>query len=44
MAFYKGAVTNMLRGTGAALILVLYDEIRNYMHWTGPATLEHRRE
>ncbi|XP_024367991.1 probable ADP,ATP carrier protein At5g56450 [Physcomitrium patens] len=44
MAFYKGAVTNLVRGTGAALILVLYDEIRNYMHWTGPATLEHRRE
>lgn len=44
MAFYKGAVTNLVRGTGAALILVLYDEIRNYMHWTSPATLEHRRE
>lgn len=28
MAFYKGAVTNLLRGTGAAIILVLYDEVR----------------
>jgi solute carrier family 25 (adenine nucleotide translocator) protein 4/5/6/31 len=35
MGFYKGAVTNMVRGTGAALILVLYDEIHNYVHWTG---------
>jgi len=44
LAFYKGAVTNMVRGTGAALILVLYDEIRNYMHWTGPLKLEHHHE
>jgi solute carrier family 25 (adenine nucleotide translocator) protein 4/5/6/31 len=35
MAFKKGAVTNMVRGPGAALLLVLYDEIHNYVHWTG---------
>ncbi|KAH8969868.1 hypothetical protein BDL97_02G056800 [Sphagnum fallax] len=44
MAFYKGALTNMVRGTGAALILVLYDEIQNYMHWMGPINLEHCHE
>lgn len=27
-AFYRGAFTNMIRGTGAALVLVLYDEIQ----------------
>lgn len=27
-AFYRGALTNMIRGTGAALVLVLYDEIQ----------------
>jgi len=26
--FFKGAVANILRGTGAALVLVLYDEIK----------------
>ena len=27
-AFYRGALTNIIRGTGAALVLVLYDEIQ----------------
>jgi solute carrier family 25 (adenine nucleotide translocator) protein 4/5/6/31 len=27
-AFFKGAASNILRGSGAALVLVLYDEIR----------------
>lgn len=26
-AFFKGAFSNVLRGTGGALVLVLYDEI-----------------
>jgi len=28
-AFFKGAFSNILRGTGGALVLVLYDEIKN---------------
>ncbi|PSN44958.1 ADP/ATP translocase 1 [Blattella germanica] len=28
-AFYKGAFSNVLRGTGAALVLVFYDKIQN---------------
>merc|ERR1719313_2270135 len=27
--FFKGALANILRGTGAALVLVMYDEIMN---------------
>lgn len=27
-AFFKGAFSNILRGTGGALVLVLYDEIK----------------
>lgn len=27
-AFFKGAFSNVLRGTGGALVLVLYDEIK----------------
>ncbi|KOB68911.1 Mitochondrial ADP/ATP carrier protein [Operophtera brumata] len=30
-AFYKGAFSNVLRGTGAALVLVLYDEIKSLL-------------
>lgn len=30
-AFFKGALSNILRGTGAALVLVLYDEIKALM-------------
>ncbi|GBG66850.1 hypothetical protein CBR_g70727 [Chara braunii] len=29
--FFKGAFSNMVRGTGAALILVLYDELKQFM-------------
>lgn len=28
-AFFKGAYSNILRGTGGAIVLVLYDEIKN---------------
>lgn len=27
-AFFKGALSNVLRGTGGALVLVLYDELK----------------
>lgn len=27
MAFYKGALSNVFRGVGASLVLVLYDEL-----------------
>merc|ERR1712098_394857 len=30
-AFFKGAFSNVLRGTGGALVLVLYDEIKVLM-------------
>lgn len=30
-AFYKGAASNIIRGTGAALVLVLYSKIQNYL-------------
>lgn len=30
-AFFKGAFSNVLRGTGGALVLVLYDEIRDFL-------------
>lgn len=30
-AFFKGAFSNVLRGTGGALVLVLYDEIKNFI-------------
>ncbi|XP_074317337.1 putative ADP,ATP carrier protein At5g56450 [Silene latifolia] len=33
-SFYRGAVSNMFRSTGAAAILVLYDEVRKFMHWS----------
>lgn len=28
-AFFKGALSNVFRGTGGALVLVLYDELKN---------------
>eukprot|EP00850_Spirogloea_muscicola_P023015 SM000323S12627 [mRNA] locus=s323:772:2321:- [translate_table: standard] len=34
--FYRGALSNMARGTGAALILVLYDEVRRVLHHAMP--------
>jgi len=27
--FFKGVVANLFRGTGAAIVLVMYDEIMN---------------
>lgn len=30
-AFYKGALSNIFRGTGGALVLALYDEIKKYI-------------
>jgi len=30
-AFFKGAPSNVIRGTGGAFVLVLYDEIRNFL-------------
>lgn len=29
--FFKGAFSNVLRGTGGALVLVLYDEIKDFL-------------
>uniref|UniRef100_A0A0D6R5F8 ADP/ATP translocase n=1 Tax=Araucaria cunninghamii TaxID=56994 RepID=A0A0D6R5F8_ARACU len=40
-SFYRGAVSNMFRSTGAALILVMYDEIKNLMNWGVVSTLDH---
>ncbi|XP_031284549.1 probable ADP,ATP carrier protein At5g56450 [Pistacia vera] len=34
-SFYRGAVSNMFRSTGAAAILILYDEIKKFMNWSG---------
>ncbi|KAJ4787418.1 hypothetical protein LUZ62_038664 [Rhynchospora pubera] len=34
-SFYRGAMSNMVRGTGAAAILVLYDEVKKFMNWGG---------
>ncbi|KAK9131215.1 hypothetical protein Sjap_011702 [Stephania japonica] len=34
-SFYRGAVSNMFRSTGAAAILVLYDEMKKFFHWDG---------
>lgn len=31
-AFFKGAFSNVLRGTGAALVLVFYDKIQHYLY------------
>lgn len=31
-AFFKGALSNVLRGTGGALVLVFYDEIQKLIH------------
>ncbi|KAF7817378.1 putative ADP,ATP carrier protein [Senna tora] len=33
-SFYRGAVSNMFRSTGAAAILVLYDEVKKFMNWS----------
>nr|CAB3266190.1 ADP/ATP translocase 3-like [Phallusia mammillata] len=31
MGFYKGALTNVFRGMGSALVLVLYDEVKRFV-------------
>jgi len=33
-AFFKGALSNVIRGTGGALVLVLYDEIQYFLFGT----------
>jgi len=33
-AFFKGAFSNVLRGTGGALVLVMYDEIQYFLFGT----------
>jgi len=30
--FFKGALANIVRGTGAAIVLVMYDEIQNFIN------------
>jgi len=30
--FFKGALANIVRGTGAAIVLVMYDEIQNFLN------------
>lgn len=32
-SFYRGALSNVFRSTGAAAILVLYDEVKKFMNW-----------
>ncbi|KAE9445818.1 hypothetical protein C3L33_22283, partial [Rhododendron williamsianum] len=32
-SFYRGALSSMFRSTGAAAILVLYDEVKKFMNW-----------
>jgi len=32
-SFYRGAFSNVFRSTGAAAILVLYDEFKKFMNW-----------
>ncbi|MCP9257654.1 hypothetical protein DINM_000805 [Dirofilaria immitis] len=34
-ALYKGALSNVFRGTGGALVLAIYDEIQKYFEHTG---------
>lgn len=31
-AFFRGAFSNILRGTGGALVLVLYDKIKDLLN------------
>lgn len=31
-AFFRGAFSNVLRGTGGALVLVLYDKIKEFLN------------
>lgn len=36
-AFFKGALSNAIRGSGGALVLVIYDEIQKYLGFEGGA-------
>ena len=31
-AMFKGALSNVFRGTGGALVLAIYDEIQKYLY------------
>lgn len=31
-AFFKGSLSNVIRGTGGALVLVFYDKIQGYLN------------
>lgn len=35
VSFYRGAMSNIFRSTGAAAVLVLYDEIKKFMNLAG---------
>ncbi|MCD7453779.1 hypothetical protein HAX54_022115 [Datura stramonium] len=34
-SFYRGALSNIFRSSGAAAVLVLYDEVKKFMNWSG---------
>lgn len=34
-SFYRGALSNIFRSAGAAAVLVLYDEVKKFMNWSG---------
>ncbi|KAI9219483.1 mitochondrial substrate carrier family protein ancA [Blastocladiella britannica] len=36
-AFFKGALSNAIRGSGGAIVLVIYDEIQKYLGFEGGA-------
>lgn len=36
-AFFKGAVSNVIRGSGGAMVLVIYDEIQKFLGFEGGA-------
>lgn len=36
-AFFKGALSNAIRGSGGAIVLVLYDEFQKFLGFEGGA-------
>jgi len=30
--FYKGALANIMKGFGSSLVLVLYDDVKSFVH------------
>lgn len=45
LSFYKGALTNVIRGMCGAMVLVIYDELQKYsehliVHMTNPDPTE----